>query len=102
MGNVHRIEIAEIHRAATWIRANLARLRKAKGRLGSAAPPPDKQAKLIADMKAMRSHLTELIASASVSGEADEDLAHAARIARRVVDDCTEMLELFGDHRLVP
>jgi hypothetical protein len=94
MGNVHRIEIAEINRVATWIRANLVQLRKAKSGLGSAAPPPDKLTKLIADMKAVRSHLTELIASASVSGEADEDLAHAARIARQVVDDCNEMIDL--------
>ena len=102
MGNVHRIQVAEINRAAKWIRANLLRLRKAKSRLGSAAPTPDKQAKLIADMKAVRHHLTGLIASASATAGADEDLAQAVRIARQVVDDCTEMLELFGDRRLVP
>jgi hypothetical protein len=100
MGNVHRIEIAEINRVATWIRANLVQLRKAKR---SAAPTPDdKQVKLIADMQAVRNHLTGLIASASVSGGGDEDLAQAVRIARQVVDDCTEMVELFGDRRLVP
>ena len=97
MGKVHRIQVAEINRAAKWIRANLLRLRKAKSRLGSAAPTPDdKQAKLIADMQAVRSHLTGLIASASATAGADEDLAHAVRIARQVVDDCTEMLELLG------
>ena len=102
MGNVHRIQVAEINRAAKWIRANLLRLRKAKSQLESAAPTSDKQAKLIADMQAIQKHLAGLIVSASATAGADEDLAQAVRIAQQVVDDCAEMLELFDDRRLVP
>jgi hypothetical protein len=91
MGSVRDIQVAEINRAAKWIRTNLLRLRKARSRLGSAGPPPEK---LIADMNAMRSHLTELVAN-SVARADDEDLAHVVRIARQVLDDCDEMINLL-------
>jgi hypothetical protein len=95
-------QLAAMSATREEIRSNLERLRRAKRRYGHCDLTPGRQAQLRQKVDHLRKDLNQLLIGAGTIAPDDPQLGLLLDVARRVLNDCNEILGLCSEFSSAP